>query len=267
MAGFEADFTSAIRLEDSGLTLNVPVHFIHITNGAEGQITEDQRTRQIEVLNTAFAPMSVRFTYDPADVDFVENADWFTMGHLSAAERACKTSTQAVDSQNGLNFWTARPGGGLLGWATFPFMREGDPKMDGVVMLDGTLPGGTSAPYNLGMTGVHEVGHWLGLYHTFQGGCVPPGDEVEDTPPHSTANYGKPADSDLPHNLCPGQPAGTLCPIHNYMNYVDDDWMHECTPGQKTRIWAQTGMFRRELLLGGEAFEGAALAALPEIRW
>ena len=134
--------------------------------------------------------------------------------------------------------------------------------MDGVVMLDGTLPDGDMPPYNLGLTAVHEVGHWLGLFHTFQGGCFPPGDEVTDTPAHAAPNYDKPADADQPHNLCPNEPAEALCPIHNYMNYVDDDWMNEFTPGQIERVWAQVGMFRSQLLSGGAtAFAENALAA------
>lgn len=267
MAELEADFLGAVRLHESGVTLRIPVHFIHITDGAEGHVTAEQRAEQIEVMNTAFGGMNIQFTHDTAHVTTVDNPDWFRMGHLSRAERDCKENTQAVDPRFGLNFWTARPGGGMLGWATFPFMMDGDPKMDGVMMLDGTMPEGASAPYNLGMTGVHEVGHWLGLYHTFQGGCVPPGDEVDDTPSHMDANFGKPADADQPHNLCPGQPQGTECPIHNYMNYVDDDWMWEFTYGQRTRVWAQVGMFRRDLMTGGPGEEAQEMSALPRVVW
>ncbi|CRK32971.1 hypothetical protein BN1708_016210, partial [Verticillium longisporum] len=93
-----------------------------------------------------------------------------------------------------------------------------------------TVPGGTQAGFNLGKTGTHEVGHWLGLYHTFQGGCTGSGDQVSDTPAQASFSSGCPIGRDS----CPGQ-AG-LDPIHNYMDYSDDSCYEEFTPGQDARI-------------------------------
>jgi len=97
----------------------------------------------------------------------------------------------------------------------------------------GSLPGGYLSPYNLGGTASHEVGHWVGLYHTFQGGCdggncSGAGDLVCDTPGEGTATSGCPGNKDT----CPE--AG-LDPVHNYMDYSTDICYNNFTPGQDSR--------------------------------
>jgi hypothetical protein len=213
--------------------INVYVHRIHNDNGSGGVVTQAMIDAQIDVLNAAYAG---EFSFTLAGVTDTNNSAWYTAGPDTAAEAAMKNALRQ-GSADDLNFSTSNPGGGLLGWATFPNWYAGNPKDDGVVALYASLPGGAAAPYNLGDTGTHEVGHWVGLYHTFQGGCSKNGDFVNDTPAERSPAY-----DCVARNSCAGKKYPGNDPIHNFMDYTDDACMDHFTPGQFTRarsLWTQ----------------------------
>jgi hypothetical protein len=223
---------SGVPGPDVARTIDVVVHVI--ASGSAGNVTAAAIDRQIAVLNAAYARVNLAFRV--AGVDRTNNAAWFAMTPGSTAERQAKTAL-AWDSGHYLNVYTANPGQGLLGWATFPWDRAAQPKLDGVVLLHSSLPGGSSAPYDLGDTATHEVGHWLGLYHTFQGGCGSVGDSVSDTPAERSAAYGCPTGRDT----CAAAGAD---PIRNFMDYSDDACMNTFSGGQATRMGAMIGAYR-----------------------
>lgn len=220
-----------------GYTINVHFHVITNSRG-EGEVSDDQIADQIDVLNAAYAPGDYKFVL--ASKDVTANDDWYTMSPGTRAEKDCKESLRIGD-QDDLNLYTANIGGGLLGWATFPKDYCNEPLMDGVVILYSSLPGGSANHYDEGDTGTHEVGHWMGLYHTFQGGCVEVGggDGVDDTPAEKTANYECPDDSTDSCPLLAGND-----PVHNFMDYVYDACMYEFTAGQFARIKEEFTAYR-----------------------
>jgi len=136
-----------------------------------------------------------------------------------------------------LNVYTANIGGGLLGWAYFPKgYNNGRDFIDGVVILDESMPGGVNPgdprkpwKYGEGDTLTHEVGHWLMLEHTFAHGCGASGDYVTDTPKEAGPQFDCPVGADTCR--APG-----LDPIRNFMDYTQDSCMNEFTPGQVERM-------------------------------
>ena len=179
-------------------------------------------------------------------VDYTENDTWFNLTPEDQTEFDMKDALH-MGGLADLNIYTAALVNEILGWGYFPWdfldtdgFLYGYPKMDGVVLYYRTLPGGDKAPYNLGATATHEVGHWLGLYHTFHNGCDVNNDFVDDTPAEAEAAPCCPIGRDT----CPSP---GLDPVENIMNHSDDACRNQFTTGQATRMCQQWDTYRAEL--------------------
>jgi pregnancy-associated plasma protein-A len=232
-ADMDAAFAEAVAAKGgvesvTGGSIQVYFHVIRRGSGiANGDIPTSQITSQINVLNAAYASTGWSFVLNT--VDRTTNSAWYTAGPGTTNERNMKTALRRGTADD-LNIYSSNPGGGLLGWATFPSSYASRPWDDGVVILFSSVPGGSAVPYNLGDTATHEVGHWMGLYHTFQGGCNGSGDSVSDTPAEKSPAYGCP----VGRNSCPNKPGND--PITNFMDYTDDSCMNTFSVGQDARM-------------------------------
>ena len=224
-------------LDVSSGVINVYFHVVNNGSGiANGDISTTMITNQMNVLNNAFS--SWGWTFNLVSTDRTTNSTWYN-GCYGSSETAMKNALHRGTADD-LNIYTCNPSGGILGYATFPSSYQSAPLKDGVVLLYSSLPGGSAAPYNLGDTGTHEVGHWMGLYHTFQGGCNGNGDYVSDTAAERSAAYGCPAG----RNSCTGTRYPGNDPITNFMDYTDDSCMFQFTGGQDSRMDAQSTSYR-----------------------
>jgi hypothetical protein len=222
---------------------SIPVYFhvIQPSLNSDGGVTDKMIADQMAVLNAAFAPTG--WSFATPIVTRTANSTWYNGCANTSTGNAMKNALHQ-GSADDLNIYTCNLGGGLLGYATFPSSYAANPGLDGVVLLNASLPGGSASPYNLGDTGTHEVGHWMGLYHTFQGGCARSdtngGDLVADTPAERSPAYGCPTGRDS----CSGKQFQGLDPITNFMDYTDDSCMFQFSGGQDARMDALFTTYR-----------------------
>ncbi|KAJ2914788.1 hypothetical protein MD484_g5596, partial [Candolleomyces efflorescens] len=245
-AGTNSSQSSGNPLKRQAPQPPIKVHF-HIISADDtpqnGNVPDQQIQDQLREINSGFARTGVTFTLGV--VDRTVNPDWFSNGGPDTDQQTAMKTTLRRGGVADLNIYTVNFAGtwaGLLGYSTFPQGYDDNPSDDGIVILYSSLPGGSLASYNQGKTAVHETGHWVGLYHTFQGSCFEPGDYVVDTPPELAPSQGcmeGRATCPVPDML-----EGFADPIHNYMDYSPDSCMSEFTPGQAERARLQLRFYR-----------------------
>ncbi len=238
-------------------TIPVVVHVLWKTTAQN--ISDAQVLSQITVLNNDFRRLNADASNTPAgflpiaadsEIEFCMAQQTPSGAATNGIERRQTTVTSFTDNDNMkhfstggldawdatkyLNIWVCNLGGGLLGYAQFP---GGPVSTDGVVILCtafGTV-GTAAAPFNLGRTATHEVGHWLNLFHIWgdDGSACSGSDACADTPNQADEHYGCPS---FPQTSCSNGSNGDM--FMNYMDYTDDGCMNVFSTGQKTRMQA-----------------------------
>ncbi|KAH7400284.1 metalloprotease 1 precursor [Cadophora sp. MPI-SDFR-AT-0126] len=218
------------------ITVNVYFHVVARSTAASGgYVSASQITQQLAVMNDNYAASGFQFVN--AGTDWTINTSWASDGAELAMKKALRKGTY-----KDLNIYFQYAIGGNLGYCYFPTNAasgSNDFYYDGCSILYSTAPGGTATNYNLGKTVTHEVGHWMGLFHTFQGSsCSGSGDSIADTPQQLSPTSGCPTGRDS----CPN--VAGLDPIHNYMDYSYDSCYDNFTPNQATRMLSMWNTYR-----------------------
>ena len=221
----------------AGNTTVVPTYF-HVvsTKAKQKQTTQAMLSKQLQVMNQGYA--GTGFSFELVDTDFTVNDEWATLDVEDAAVQDMKKKLRKGTYAELNVYFMTDLANGILGMCEFPTdeINPSTPSsytFDGCMVHGGSMPNAPDFPgkFDEGFTAVHEIGHWFGLYHVFQGSsCRSNGDLIEDTPFQSSATSGCPTTKDS----CPNSPG--VDSIHNFMDYSDDRCYEGFTKGQIKRI-------------------------------
>ncbi|KAL7947845.1 hypothetical protein V8C42DRAFT_351793 [Trichoderma barbatum] len=226
LAKGEAIDRSLGRRSTQEIDVSVYVHVVASSQKKnDGYISDETVHSQLQVLRSDYEPVGISFSLK--SIDRTINATWAKGVDLERMWQSVRNGTY-----NELNIWIV-PGFYHYGLCSYPAAGEDleyASYVDGCTIHSGTVPGGQEKKYNLGKTLTHEVGHWFGLLHTFEGGCKGDGDSIDDTPAEASPSNGCPEGRDT----CPDDPG--LDPIHNFMDYSTDACFREFSLGQVERM-------------------------------
>ncbi|SLJ96609.1 zinc metalloprotease [Arthrobacter sp. P2b] len=273
------------------LVIPIVVHVVHNPADPAQNISEAQIQSQVDVLNEDFragnpdvagvpavwadrvADCNIEFRLASQDpdgnpTDGITRTPTTMQFFTTEFDDVKSSNTGGADgwpSDEYLNIWVCNDlkdtiGRTILGYAQFP---GGPPTTDGVVIASFCFgKGGTAqAPFDLGRTATHEIGHWLDLRHIWgddRGSCSGT-DFVDDTPNQADATFNSPT---FPQISCNNGPDGNM--FMNYMDYTDDAAMFMFTKGQSRRMDACLEGARASFLATPAfALPGAAATAAP----
>ncbi|KAF8965966.1 hypothetical protein BDZ97DRAFT_1658366 [Flammula alnicola] len=219
---------------------NVSFNVIYTNETREGGWVPDSDIEaQIRTLNADYNSTGISWVL--VKTTRIKSSDWFVNVYPGSDQEQAMKRIYNIGDAATLNVYTLTFNSTTkaLGTAAIPSAYYRDPKSDGVMIRHSTVTGGPRENYNLGRTLTHEVGHWLGLFHTFEGGCDNGvGDNVADTPPAASGSEGCPVGRDS----CPGDGPDL---INNFMDYSYDSCMTSFTKGQGQRMREAAKAFRR----------------------
>lgn len=273
---------SAKMFGEGASVIRIPVVIHVLYNTASQNISDTQIKSQLQVLNNDFRRRNAdtvntpeRFKSFAADVqlEFVlatadpngrkttgiirkqtNVTEWKTDDKIKYSAQG---GDDAWDSRYYLNIWVGNFGR-ILGYSSMPGCA---PEKDGVAInltAFGTI--NVSAPYHLGRTTVHEVGHWMGLRHIW-GDTYCGDDMVDDTPKQGNFTSGCPTGV---RSSCSNGTTGDM--YMNFMDYTSDACINMFTHGQKQRMLAlfNTGG-PRNLLLSSKGLSAPWNHSQPEV--